>query len=304
MEKMSYTAFLLNPVNIALYVMATLIIIENTMTIGLICCSRPLHNRMNYIITNLAIVDCLTGISTILCLITRGIWQNTFSKHICQIEYAIWLFPAINSVLHLTLLTLDRYIAIIYSLQYHSILTTSRLSVSIFCCWLLSLAMVSTIMFGSVVIPSKNQRCYITSVPRHTYYIIFCNVGIVMIIILGVYFRIYKEISRQQLRIHNIEGPVPQNYPRNAKSVKILLLTVGCFIISWWPFLSCILIVMIDQKYFTNSHVLLEVCAATEFLATANSAMNPIIYIFRLKVFRYAYKNLFQSFKKLICSSA
>ena len=110
--------------------------IENLFLIGLVISSPQLRTRKNYVITSLAIVDLLSGISNTLWLFIQDFRQKVLDIELCQIVYAIWCFPLFNSVLHLILLTLDRYIAVVYSLQYHSLMTTPRLFICICLCWL------------------------------------------------------------------------------------------------------------------------------------------------------------------------
>ena len=271
--------------------------------IGLVLSSRYLRNRMNYVLTSLAIVDCLTGVTTVLwgaVHVVKNIFPTTLE---CKIVYAIWIFPAINSVLHLAVLTLDRYIAVVYSLRYHSLLTTPRLFGCIVLCWLLSVTMASSIMIGTVVIKSENNWCYIINLPKHYSYLFVLNIGLVMTILICVYVRIYKEIHRQQFRIQSIDGPMAQGSPRQGQSVKVLLLTVGCFIISWWPMLAFTLIAMNNVTYFSESCVIKNISDFADILAIINSAMNPIIYLFRMKTFRKVVIVLFTSLRKCKCAT-
>ena len=155
-------------------------------------------------------------------------------------------------------------------------------------------------MFGPVVKLSYGEWCSFLNLPNHYFYLLVINTGVVMVILNCVYIKIYKEIRRQQLCIQNLELAVSPGYPKQAQSVKVLLLTVGCFIISWWPLLACTVTMMANEKYSTNSSAFWLLYTLTEILASTNSAMNPIIYMFRMKSFQQEFRKKCQSLKNYI----
>ena len=50
-----------------------------------------------------------------------------------------YIFPSVESLLMLALLSIERYIAMKYSLRYSSLVTTPRLTIVVFCSWIISL---------------------------------------------------------------------------------------------------------------------------------------------------------------------
>ena len=48
------------------------------------------------------------------------------------------MFPSVESLLMLALLSIERYIAMKYSLRYSSLVTTPRLTIVVFCSWIIS----------------------------------------------------------------------------------------------------------------------------------------------------------------------
>ena len=48
------------------------------------------------------------------------------------------MFPSVKSLLMLVLLSIERYIAMKYSLRYSSLVTTPRLTIVVFCSWIIS----------------------------------------------------------------------------------------------------------------------------------------------------------------------
>ena len=58
-------------------------------------------------------------------------------KRKCQVQMGIWLWIILISIVSTTLLTLDRFLYITTTLQYNSIVTSSRVIIALLACWIL-----------------------------------------------------------------------------------------------------------------------------------------------------------------------
>ena len=58
-------------------------------------------------------------------------------KRKCQVQMAIWLWIILISIVSTTMLTLDRFLYITTTLQYNSIVTSSRVIIALLACWIL-----------------------------------------------------------------------------------------------------------------------------------------------------------------------
>ena len=102
------------------------IIMENVCTIVLMCSHKKLRTKTNYILLSLAVVDCLAGFAP-LCVAISMMLKIIPMRYVCQIVTASFGFLVLNSLLHLSVVTLDCYIAIVYPLHYHIYFSTRRL---------------------------------------------------------------------------------------------------------------------------------------------------------------------------------
>ena len=61
--------------------------------------------------------------------------QNVKRK--CQIQMGVWLWIILISIVSTTMLTLDRFLYITTTLQYNSIMTSTRVILALITCWML-----------------------------------------------------------------------------------------------------------------------------------------------------------------------
>ena len=117
------------------------IICENILTIAvLMSLPQELRTKDNVIIISLATVDLITGIFMVVYMAMSQIWLTLPTTYHCKITYCLWYFMAFYSA---WVLTVDGYIAIVYSLHYHIYFGKQEQKVvaSILFCWLASFAL-------------------------------------------------------------------------------------------------------------------------------------------------------------------
>ncbi|XP_065121336.1 olfactory receptor 6N1-like [Paramisgurnus dabryanus] len=114
-----------------------LILFGNSLNLSIILTARHLHKPMYILICNLAIVDIMytscsspTMISVLLAEI------KTVSYYSCISRMFFYHLGDITECLALTLMAIDRLIAIRFPLRYHSIVTNSRVILLILLTWI------------------------------------------------------------------------------------------------------------------------------------------------------------------------
>ena len=273
------------------YLPGVLIFLENLLTILVILRIPNLRTKTNMIIFSLAVTDFLTGI--IMMIDGEIFLQNFPIATACTILWILWLTPPITSIFHLVVVTLDRYIAILYPLHYHVYFTTQRIIACLIFCWVTPLVLTTSL---TTHVKWKVSRALMDTPVQLSYLLVLAIVPLSLILIV-LYVQIFREIRYKHLATNSIAPTYPSNVTHNTKTTGTIFCTVGCFIVCWFPFLFCIIIVIIFN-YENESGMSNTLALWTQnllSLAMLNSAFNPIIYVLRMKSFRTGYVKLFST---------
>lgn len=224
------------------------------------------------------------------------LWLSMSVNDSCRIISIVWSFVTLNSVLHLLVLTIDRYIAVMYSLQYAMIFTPSRLVFSLTLCWLLSAVLAAPGVVGSLMLKVKTSACHTLHLPIQSVYMYIIIIPLIIFMIVMMYVRIYKEIHHQHRQVSSLGGPSSQGHRVNTRSMMVVLLTVGAFVLGWSPLIITLVVAIVKGTTYTSSSCGFYKClAVTEFLSYLNLLMNPLIYVIRLKQVRKCYIKIFRT---------
>ena len=277
------------------FVLGAIIMIENSLTIILVCRFSNLRTKTNAILTSLAVVDFLTGLALtmqpfLVCYLPV--------KVRCELLLLSTLFLLISSVFHLMAVTLDRYVAILYPLHYHAYFTRSRVTLCLMACWI-----VPATTFGILAIltfiekyETKFDKCFLLQIPAFIAYTCLSILLFSILMIMTLYICIFREIHKQHRLIQAQTLPANGNIKSEVKTSRTLFLTVGCFILCWLPMIVLILVGLVDKETIPVIYHLHKLTDFARLLAILNSGMNPLIYIIRMKQFRMAYNQLFHCF--------
>ena len=144
----------LQTILISIAVIVTVICIGgNFLLIRAFCKFSNLRTASNLILASLCIADCFIGMTFILDIIHLALEKrdnNTLTCVLCQINACFTLCLTTVIVLHLTLISVERFIAVKFSLRYHSILTNRRALLASVVLW------VSTMLVTAVIPQALN----------------------------------------------------------------------------------------------------------------------------------------------------
>ncbi|XP_067053946.1 adenosine receptor A2b-like [Acropora muricata] len=130
-------------------IFAVICICANFLLIRVFCKFSNLRTASNVILVSLCIADCLIAMTFILDIIHLALRKGDNDKLtsiLCQINASLTLSITTVIVLHLTLISVERFIAVKFPLRYNSILTNRRALLASVVLW------VSTVLV-TVVIP-------------------------------------------------------------------------------------------------------------------------------------------------------
>lgn len=176
--------------------------------------------------------------------------------------------------------------------RYSTIVTQRRAYVAVCLCWILS------VLTGLVPMIGWNNRhaqanlsvsgdivCEFTTVMRMDYMVYFNFFGWVVAplsIMIALYGEIFRVIRRQLNRRAEASCDGDRYYRKELKLAKSLALVVFLFAVCWLP-----LHIMNCTTFFCpKCQVPKYALYVGIFLSHANSALNPMVYAFRIKRFR------------------
>lgn len=263
------------------------------------------HMANNQVVISLAVADLLVGLLVMPCAIDAllaGKWRcgNLWGKLNAFGNFAF----CISSIMHLALLSVDRYIAISRPLVYSTVVTKPRARISCLLMWIYSTLWALPPLFGV-----SSYECFIPYIGKclsedwlqntlaiaFTVSVVCGTYGVAVIIMFYVYFKIFIAIFKQSKRISVTVEQVRRNSlvaKRNAstrKGVTTVLIVIGTYVACWSPFCVLLFVQMACGK--TAGGPTADII--TMFIGFANSACNPIIYCIRYRAFRETLKRIF-----------
>lgn len=237
---------------------------------------RELKTVQNYYVLNLGIADLIMGaISEPLLVVTY--WNN--NDIIYFIHYLFAIISATSSLLNITALSIIRYFAVKRPFLTQSIVNERSVLISIGIIW--------GIAFHYALLPLIGWR-------DTTFQLYLYVLGSVIptTVFIAAYFLVYRALRRHTVTIKRLgEGGKSlalQNALRTEKAAtRTVLLVLGVFLALWIPFLSIdFLIVQCASCRNEQFHLARDI---TLSLVYFSSGINPVIYAWRVKVFRRAF---------------
>ncbi|XP_048841716.1 trace amine-associated receptor 1-like [Brienomyrus brachyistius] len=306
-QKNVYPATVSVPVYVVLGATVLLTVLGNLLVIVTISLFRQLHTATNYLILSLATADLLLGVVVMPPSMVRSVetcWY--FGNAFCRIHSSTDFTLSHASILHLTLISIERYYAVCQPFQYSSRISTSTIVPLIIISWTVSS------FFGFGMIFQDGNIWGIENFSGNNY----CEGGcfalqgkmansispalafyVLALVILALYLKIFH-VARKQASSIQSRGCV-NAYAGNEstlirklerKATKTLGIVVGVFLSCWMPYFLCN---TVNVLFGYETPVLLEVFG---WIGYSNSGWNPVIYGFFYKWFR---KPLVSAFWKL-----
>ncbi|XP_039605611.1 trace amine-associated receptor 1-like [Polypterus senegalus] len=303
-QKRPYTISVRILIYVFLWMTIIVTIVGNLLVIISISHFRVLHSPTNYFILSLAVVDlCLGGfiMPPVMVRSVETCWY--FGEFFCKFHLSTLIMLCTASIIHLSVISIDRYYAVCHPLRYKTKITLS-VTVNIICTsWVLSAVLGFGIVFlelnlkgiedfyntnincvGSCILMQNEMSGLLSSL--FSFYI----PGFIMVCI---YMKIFKVARRQARSIRDTARPTQiteengdsASSKREAKAAKTLAIVLGVFLICWSPFFVCNII---DPFiHYTTSPLLIDTLS---WFGLLNSTFNPIVYGFFYSWFRKALK--------------
>ncbi|XP_012688838.2 olfactory receptor 10G4-like [Clupea harengus] len=131
-----------------------LILFFCSINVGIVVADRRLHSPMYIFICNLAIVDIMFSTSCSVTMIAVVLAEmKTISYNSCITSMHIYHLGDVTSCLAITLMAVDRMIAISLPLRYNSILTNTRSIMLIVAAWIIAMGSMVPITLTADSVP-------------------------------------------------------------------------------------------------------------------------------------------------------
>ncbi|KAK1328933.1 hypothetical protein QTO34_011103 [Cnephaeus nilssonii] len=266
-------------------------IVGNVLVIWVVKLNPSLQTTTFYFIVSLALADIAVGVLVmpLAVVISLGITVHFYS---CLLMTCLLLVFTHASIMFLLAIAVDRYLRVKLTVRYKRVTTQRRIWCALGLCWLLSILVGLTPMFGwNMKLSSGFQRnvtflpCQFRAVMRMDYMVYFSFftwIFIPLVAMCAIYIDIFCIIRNKLSLNFSSSKETGTFYGREFKTAKSLFLVLFLFALSWLPLsiINCII-------YF-NGEVNQVVLNLGILLSHANSMMNPIVYAFKIKKSRIA----------------
>lgn len=187
------------------------------------------------------------------------------------------------------LLACFRYLAIVFPLHYHTLVTPGRSVLAIVCTWLFAgmLWLLPLVGLGSYTYNDEEASCYFDLVSFPTQWVSYSLLVFLpsSAVIIFCYAAILRVSLQQRASLQASLQTQHLSTSRSNKPVKTLILIIGAFYLAWLPF-------FIEHLIKARRGSLEEIPEWLEstifILAVNNSFWNPIIYMRTNSRFRHA----------------
>ena len=262
---------------------------------------KHLQTQTNMMLLSLAVSDLFMVVSMAFnsSMILHGKWL--FSKTLCTVVSSLGLPLCFISILHLCLLSINKYISIQKPFKHHELMSRRTVVVLMVLIWLVPSVVVNlpyadfdfrSSVFGCLKNTSHHN-------PSSSFILVLIFVILPFTLLFYVYIYLFKVVRQHARRINAMQPVVnAQHSSRNqrvvirqtVKSVKTFALVIGAFVFCYTPFF--LLGTYVSSK--GTETISPDIMWAVTWLAFCNSFCNPVVYSLRYKRFR-------ESFRKMLC---
>ena len=247
----------------------------NSLVLASFFMSTNLRNHVNFFVAGLATADVLVGLISIpmwiyMLFLTWEGQQDTTDSTLTLIYDSLDVFAALNSIFHLTAISIERFFATVYPWRHRK--ATKRLYRSL----LIGIWVTSALVSVSFFLP-KGQLSI-----KFRFYLINLLFFIPLAIIFGAYCGIWFKARR---RLGMRQKKVPD---ATIKMSMTLFIVIGLFVVAWLPFFVIRAVLSFCMRFCVSWRIFY----VTKLLHFSNSAVNPLVYGFRVPEYKVIFFRL------------
>ena len=245
-------------------------VIGNILVLAAIWRTSALRSPSIILVCSLAASDLSVGLVVQPLYITSTITGNPF---LFQATFMTGACTTGVSLLIMTAISVDRFLALHYHLRYPTLMTTQRAMYTSATLWFISF-LLSFLTFWKM-----SAYYFVTTV----------TIAICLVVSTVCYIKIYRIVRQHQLQIlaqqQAVENHAADNKRtmlRSTKSAKNTFIYYIVMIMCYTPLFTSMAVLTISHKDWTNAWSL------GDTVAFLNSSINPFLYCWRLRELRTA----------------
>ena len=291
---------------LTLSVISIAALIGNVLVVVTFIKTPILRISTNYYIVNMAVSDLLALLVNWPLYTTEGMLtpkvfiSGTSASSVCRLGMYLRAVSQSVSVLSLVLISLDRFVAIVFPLKRIVMKTKIRV-IFLSLTWLIPFSYgLPQVIFTNIIKVGEQTFCRFMMIdgPRT----IFNGVGFILvylfpfITIIILFSAILRSLKKRSKPGELSEGQeVAKRHQQNQKIVKILMSIVVAFFICWTPLSVYLFLKKLYPSLFIKDRCLLLVGLTFYVFPSLSTAVNPIILFVFSTNFKRALKNLWSS---------
>ncbi|XP_061741038.1 adenosine receptor A1-like [Nerophis ophidion] len=281
-----------NTLYISMEVMVALAaVLGNILVVLVVWLNRALRNTTFCFMVSLALADISVGGLVIPLAITISLDICTHF-YTCLFLCCLVVVITQSSILSLLAIAVDRYLRVKIPIRYSTIVTQKRAYVAVVLCWMVSFLTGLVPMMGwnnrhdlDKLSHNDSMVCNFTDVMTMEYMVYFNFFGCVvtpLLIMIALYGELFRVICRQLNRRAEATSDDERYYRKELKLAKSLALVVLLFAVCWLPLhiMNCVVL------FYGEGFIPQPAINVGIFMSHVNSALNPLVYAFRIKSFR------------------
>uniref|UniRef100_A0AAY4CV00 G-protein coupled receptors family 1 profile domain-containing protein n=2 Tax=Denticeps clupeoides TaxID=299321 RepID=A0AAY4CV00_9TELE len=256
-------------------------VLGNLLVVISVCHFKELHTPTNLLILSLALSDALVGGFVMpfhFVWLIESFWY--FGMTACKLYSFFTFYIPTVSVYNVTLIAVDRYIALVDPLLYPTRVSLNSIITVIPLIWAVSFFYNITVLYCNGILTDLCQSCSGECISLGE---VWCIIDFVVVFvfpcstIIIIYIKIFAIVKKHTSAINSQKDERVPNKKDSAKSerkaAKVLCVLVGVFLICMIPcYITSFLSKNVSSQLFNN---MLNYVLSLLYL---NSSINPIIY--------------------------
>ena len=287
-----------------------LAVFGNSLSLWILRTKPELRTLTHAFLTNLVIADLLLALLTPLEAVATFSAEYKFGDYGCKIQRTSLYFFYAASILTLSAISLERFIAICYPLRYDDF--KKRKSRIIAFIWTVS----AVIMLPHIYLSEERTlngetvcfQFHTTNKTRPPFfwgYTVPCFLFLYLtplILVTITYWRASRKLSELESRLEvNSIVDISMTVRMRKEVLRMLFVVIIFFIVQWTPFQ--IVEILDSAPGVMDVNPISSHRVAVNMLAFSNAVFNPILFGFMSKPFREGFKHAGLNFIKFMCCS-
>ena len=253
--------------------LAPMAVAENALIIAAIWRNPSLRTPSYVLLAGLAFTDFCTGLLTQPFFVAFQFEKMFVSLFIHQI--AGFYFSSLT-VIAMTIIAVERWL----HMSRRSLLTVRRVAIIYITSAVLLIVFVPWLVYSII---------YNTEYIRVLVFILFSGAALCFVLTIFAYFKVFQIIREHQCQVQTNQNAI--DIQKYKKSVFTILYILAIFLLSYVPFVCCLLVISImDPHYRTeSSSTAISACTA---IVLSSSFVNPLLYYRRMKEIRDSVRSI------------